>query len=527
MVATVLKLRYRVLANTLARRPWQLVGFILSSLWGLGMLSALVAGIIALALFQGQEVAAVVVILGGSLLVIGWVIGPILVAGVESTVDATRLAPFPLTRRQVMSALAGAGITGIPGIVTMLAALATVILWVRWPVAAVVAVPSVLLGVLTCVLASRLMTELSGGLGGNRRGREVVGTVVLVLVIMTGPIMLGILNLLDSAGGDLVTRLQQAAEILPWTPLGAAWSIAPSIAAGEWIPALARTAIAVATLALLWVVWDRVLDAAATSPRQRATKAVAAGKIGLFGVFPTGGVGATWARALHGWLRDPRYLRQLITIPLFPVLFAILGGIDGFGFLVSPIVAALVLSIAGYTDISYDGTAFAAVLATGVRGREDRLGRILGAAVIGIPVIVIVAVATAMIAGDPARLPATLGASLGILFAGYAVCAVSSTLIVTPVAAPGDSPFKSVPGQTAVGGLLVFLVWGAVVVLALPSIVLAIIGFASGAEMWGWLSLAAGLGIGAVLVAVGVNVGGRMLERNGPDLLVRIKAFPT
>ena len=146
MVATVLKLRYRVLGNTLARRPWQLVGFILGSLWGLSILGGLVAALIALSIFENLEVATVVAVLGGSALILGWLIGPILIAGLDSTVDAVRLAPFPLTRRQVMLALAGTGLTGIPGIVTTGAALATLIVWVRWPLAAVVAVPTVLLG---------------------------------------------------------------------------------------------------------------------------------------------------------------------------------------------------------------------------------------------------------------------------------------------------------------------------------------------------------------------------------------------
>lgn len=526
MVATVLKLRYRVLANTLARRPWQLVGFILSSLWGLGLLGLLIAGMVALAVFENLEAATVVMILGGSLLVLGWLVGPIVIAGLESTVDAVRLAPFPLTRRQVMLALAGTGVTGIPGIVTTLAVLATLIVWVRWPVAAVAAVPTVLIGVLTCVLASRLMGELSGGLGG-RRGREIVGTVVLVALIMTGPILTGIFALLDQAGGDLWTRLQQAASILAWTPLGAAWSVAPSVAAGQWLPALVSTLIAVATVAVLWIVWDRVIEASTSSPRQRATRAVAAGKLGLFGVMPTGGVGATWARSLSGWLRDPRYLRQLIVIPLFPVLFAFTGGVDGFMFLVSPVLAALVMAAVSYADISYDGSAFGTTLATGIAGRADRWGRVLGAACVGVPLIVVMTVATALLAGDAEHLPAVLGAALGILLAGYGACAVSSALIVVPVPAPGDSPFKSTPGQNSVVGLLVFAVWGAVLVLGAPAIVLAIVNAVTGDQLWGWAALAVGVAFGAVVTVAGVFLGGRTLERTGPDLLMRIKAFPT
>ncbi len=526
MVATVLKLRYRILANTLARRPWQLVGFILGSLWGLSILAGLIAGLIMLAVFSDRDTAAVVVVIGGSLLIVGWLVGPVVLTGMESTIDAVRLAPFPLTRRQVMLALTGTGVTGIPGIVTTFAVLATLIVWARWPLAALVAVPTVLLGVLTAVLASRLMSELSGGLGG-RRGREIIGTLVLVALIMTGPIMTGILALLDQAGGDLVARLQQAAGVLMWTPLGAAWSVAPSVAAGDGLAALAGTVIAAATVVVLWLVWDRVIEASTSSPRQRSARTVAAGRLGLFGVMPTGGVGATWARSLSGWLRDPRYLRQLLIVPLLPILFAFVGGVDGFMFVVSPVVAALVMSAVTYADISYDGTAFGTTLATGVTGRQDRAGRLLGAASVGVPLVVVMAVVTAVLSGDAAHLPAVLGAALGSLLVGYGVCAVSSALIVTAVPAPGDSPFTSTPGQNSVVGLLVFVVWAVVFVLGAPALGLAIASAVTGDAVWGWAALAAGLVIGVVVAVVGVFAGGRTLDRTGPDLLVRIKAFPT
>lgn len=528
MVAAVLKLRYRALGNTLARRPWQLVGFILGSLWGLGLLAGLIVGLVALSIFEGIEVATPVIIVAGSLLLLGWTIGPVIVAGMDGTVDARRLAPYPLTRSQTMLALTGVGATGIPGMVTALAALATTIVWLRWPLAAVVAVPTVLLGVLTCVLASRLVSELSNGLGGNRRGRELIGTAVLIVLFMTGPILAGIGGFIDESGSDFVSRILQAADVLSWTPIGAAWAVAPAVAAGAWGLALVRLAIAVATIAVLWLVWSRVLDAAVSASPHRTARTVKAGKLGLFGVMPTGGVGATWARSLTAWTRDPRYLRQLIFVPLFPVLFLLVGGgVDGFAFSASPLLAALVLSIAGYTDISYDGTAFGTTLATGVTGKADRLGRVLGAACIGVPLIVAVSVATTLLSGNADRLPAMLGASLGLVLAGYATCAVSSALIVVPVAAPGDSPFKSVPGQTAVGGLLVFVVMGASIVLALPALVLMAIAVGTGDVAWGWASLAAGLVVGVGAVAAGVVLGGRTLDRNGPDLLVRIKAFPT
>lgn len=525
MVATVLRLRYRILGNTLARRPWQLVGFCFGILWALGILTSVVAGLVAVAVFQSLDGARAVAIIGGSALLLGWVLGPVLVTGMDTTVDADTLAPFPLSTRQIMLALTATGLTGIPGIATSIAALATLALWFRWPLAAGTALVCVALAVLTCVVASRLVSALSRGVGGNRRGREFIGTIVLVLLIMAGPIVTGTLALTSTAG--VRERIPQIAGVLGWTPIGAAWAVPADVAAGQWAAAAARLLIAVATLGVLWLLWARALRGAVTAPRQRSAKVARSGALGLFGRMPTGGVGATWARSLTAWLRDPRYLRQLLIVPLFPLLFAFTGGIDGFMFSGSAVLVALVLCLAGYADVSYDGTAFASVLATGIRGRDDRLGRMLGAASIGIPLVVLLAVVTTAVSGRLAHLPGILGASLGLVLGGYGVSAVSSALLVTPVAAPGDSPFKSVPGQTFLTGLLVFVVMGACLVIGAPAIAFAVAGFITGAAVWGWVALVVGIVVGGGAAALGVWLGGRTLDRTGPDLLQRIKAFPT
>ncbi|GAA5025331.1 hypothetical protein GCM10025738_00150 [Microbacterium fluvii] len=514
-----------MLGNSLARRPWQLVGFCFGVLWALSILALIVVACVAVGAADDPTLSRVVAVVAGSLLLVGWVLAPVLVAGIDTSVDAARLAPFPLSRRQTMVALAGVGATGIPGIVTTLAALAAAALWLHRPAAAIAAVPCALLAVLTCVVAGRLVATLSVGLGASRRASQLVSTIVLVVLIMTGPILTGVMTLLDEAA-DLGARVQQAAAVLAWTPLGAAWAAPAYVAQGAWVEALATALIAVATLVTVWMLWARALDASLSSPPRQAARTVAPGRLGLFGRMPTGALGATWARSLTGWLRDPRYGRQLLLVPLFPVLFAFTGGIDGPLFGLSAVVVALILVMAGYTDVSYDGTAFASVLSTPARGRDDRLGRLLGAACVGVPSIVLIAVVTAAISGSLARLPALLGAALGVLLAGYAVTAVSSALIASPVAAPGDSPFKTVPGQTFVNGLLVFVVLAAVAVLAAPAGIVSAIALVGGSAGLGWLALAIALVGGVAEIALGVVVGGRAIERTGPDLLMRIKAFP-
>ena len=98
---------------------------------------------------------------------------------------------------------------------------------------------------------------------------------------------------------------------------------------------------------------------------------------------------------------------------------------------------------------------------------------------------------------------------------------------MTPVAAPGDSPFKSVPGQTFVSGLLVFVVLAACFVVGIPALGVAIAALVTGSAVLGWVSLAVALVVGGGAIALGIHLGGRTLDGTGPDLLVRIKAFPT
>ncbi|MBD3943598.1 hypothetical protein IF188_18050 [Microbacterium sp. NEAU-LLC] len=501
------------------------MGFILGMLAAVWLVGLVVAGLVAVSFLQGLEATRTIAVVAGSALLLGWAIGPLIVAGADGMVDADRLAPFPFSQRQLMLALTGTGLTGIPGIATTLTALASVILWVRWPLAAIIALPMIAVAVLTCVLVSRLVTTMTTGFSGRRRGQEVIGTIVIGLLIMTGPILTGILSAVDAAS-DLPARLELAGAILGWTPLGAAWAVPGDVAAGAWLPALCKLVIAVGTLAALWYVWARALHSSAGTRPRPTTRTVKSGALGLFGAMPTGGVGATWARSLNGWLRDPRYLRQLIFIPLFPALFAFTTGVDGVMFTVSAIFVALILAIATYADISYDGTAFASVLSSGITGRADRWGRTLGAGSVGLPAVIVVAIVVAAVTGAWQNLAAVLGGALGLLLAGYGVSAVSSALLVVPVPRAGDSPFKTVPGQTFASGMLVFLVMGACLLLGAPALVLAIVAMTTASATLGAVSLVVGVAVGAGVIVAGVFVGGRLLDRSGPGLLQRIKAFP-
>lgn len=531
MVATLLRIRFRVLGNTLARHPWQLVGFIFGTLWALGAVGLIAIGLLFLG-GTGLEVTRLVLIAGGGLLTLGWVLAPVFAAGIDTTLDPARLATFPLTTSRMMVALTAAGLTGVPGMATVLGGLATFAAWWRWPLALLAAVVCVPVGILICVVASRTFATIAGGMTGGRRIREVVWMLAFVVLILAGPIFAGIAGLVRAAAGssDDVAAFSGVLEAVSWTPLAAAWSAPGDLAAGAPLVAGAKLLIAVGTIVLLGVIWHRSLAASLIAPAARVGRQVAAGKLGWIGRLPTGGTGASWARSLTYWVHDPRYLRQLITVPLIPVLVVFWARGDmsagGSGTIIafSATFVAFVLGIAPYADVSYDGSAFASIVATGVRGRADRLGRMLGALTLGLPLVVVTALVTLALTGTWHLSPAIVGSSVGMLLTAYGVCAVSSAYLVVPVPAAGDNPFKRVPGATF-SIMLGFLgVWILAGLLAAPEIVLAILAATTGQAIFGWLSLAFGLVLGIVFFVLGIQIGGRAFDRTAPDLLQRVRS---
>lgn len=531
MVATLLRIRFRVLGNTLARHPWQLVGFIFGTLWALGAVGMITVGLFFLG-GAGLEVTRLVMIAGGGVLTLGWVLAPVFAAGIDTTLDPPRLATFPLSTTRMMVALTAAGLTGVPGLATILGGLASFAAWWRWPLALAAAVVCVPLGILLCVVASRAFATIAGGMTGGRRIREIVWMLALIVLILAGPIFAGIAGLVRAAAGPSndLTALGGVLETVSWTPLAAAWSAPGDVAAGAPLIAGAKLLIAAGTVVLLWLIWHRSLSASLIAPPARAGRSVAAGKLGWIGRLPTGGTGASWARSLTYWVHDPRYLRQLITVPLVPILvvFWVRGDMasDASATIIafSATFVAFVLGIAPYADVSYDGTAFASIVATGIRGRSDRLGRMLGALSLGLPLVVATALVTLALTGRWQLAPAILGSSVGMLLTAYGVSAVSSAYLVVPVPAAGDNPFKRVPGATFSLMLGFFGVWALAGASAIPEIVLAILAATTGEAVFGWFALAVGLLWGTACFVLGINIGGRAFDRTAPDLLQRVRS---
>jgi ABC-2 type transport system permease protein len=519
MLATtslLVRLKLRLLLNQFRRSPWQVVGLVLALLYGAGITVALVAMLVALR-FASVQLATAVVVGGGSAAVLAFLVVPVFV-GIDDTLDPRRFALFGIERTRLAVGLAIAGIVGVPGLALLLVSFATVATWSRNPAAALTALVCVPCIVLTCVLLSRIGATTAGLLLSTRRSREAIAAVLVLAVSLLAPLVVVLTNL--ELGRRALEGIGEVVAVLGWTPLGAAWAAPASVSAGR-AAGIAQLAIAVATVVVLGIVWRSLVSRALVSTGRQAKPQTVAG-IGWFGRLPATPRGAIAARATSYWVRDVRYRVSAISIPVTPIVLVLvlgLAGVPGSLLALLPVpIVALFLGWASHNDIAYDHTAIWLHVAAGVRGIDDRLGRLAPVLVVGLPVLVAGSFVSAALAGRPVLAAALIGVAGCLLLAGMGIGGVSSALMAYPVPRPGSSPFQqpnSTGGLAAVVQSVLFLLQ---LIAAAPAIVLAVLAYQGGAG-WAWASLAAGLVIGTAVFWWGTVAGGRAFERRGPELL--------
>jgi len=519
MVAHLLRLKLILLRNSVRRSPWQLVGLGIGVLYALGLVGLAIAGLLFL---RGEEasLAQTVVVLGGAAALLGWAVVPVAAAAADMTLDPARFTTFAVPMPQLLTGLALGGLIGIPGTATSLVALGTVGTWSRSQPGAIGALVGAVLGVLSCIVVSKVVTTATAGLASSRRFKDVSAVIFLIPLVLMGPIVAGVAE--GIAGSrDFLTGL---ARTLSWTPAGAAWSLGGDLAEGSYGAAALKFLIALATLAGLALCWKLLLQRALVTPPYAGTSRKRAGGLGFFGLFPATPTGAVAARSLSYWLRDPRYSGSLVVVPLLPVLLlfqATQTGSYGLLLFIGPLTAFL-LAWSISTDVSYDNTAFALHLSTGLRGLHDRLGRAVACLVFALPLVLVLSVLPFLLGADWQHLPAVLGLSLGVLFSGVGLSSVVSARYTVAVPLPGDSPFKKPPGNVAQTLAVQFGGMGALLLLVVPETVLVVAQFVTGSAVPGWINLVLGPVLGLALFAAGVRLGGKWLDARGPELLAQV-----
>mgnify|MGYP006374349355 FL=1 len=511
-----------MLANILRRNTLQLVAVIFGAVQAVVLLIVAIIGLWVASAGPPAAIQAVMVA-GGSALVLGWLVVPLLLDGAESTLDATRLARFPLRRGTFMWAVVVAAVLWVPGATTLLVSLASAIAWREHPLAAGAAIVVGMVGTATCIVGSRLVTTTASAMvRGGLSSR--IAVPVLLLVVTAAPIAAVVAGAVAGAGQSPLDGFAVVVDVLGWTPVGAIWSVPGRMAMGDAAGAAGAAAIALAVLAGALVLWWGALGARAPGLIPRLGRSGRTG-LGPFRWMPASPAGAIAARSIIMWFRDPRLARQLILLVLLPALMLVwwwLFDLDVIALGITPIVATI-LPLAVFAGLSYDGPAFAMQLAAGVRGRDDRMGRAAALLLIAGPAVVIVQVVVAVVIDRAGELPAMFGLSLGVLLASIGVVSVSSARVVVPVARSARNPFSAPPGSATTSLVASYAVSGATILVSAPAIALAVAALVTGSDALGWVALVVGVLAGGVVLVAGVVVGGRVLDESGPAVLQRLR----
>ena len=568
MVATLVKLKWRLTLNALTKNTWAIIGTVLGALYGLGTLGMVLTGAVGLGLQAAPE--DIMLVLGslGALLVAGWAVVPLLVTGVDSTLDPRAMAAWTAPSRGLALGLLAAGALGIPGCLTAAVCLIPVLTWLLAG-----QVPAALLALLcapaalaTCVLLSRIIVT-AVGVSASRRGREATAIITFVAFMVCTQLPNLIPRILGDDPSDFLQRLSGAAKVMGLSPFGWTFSAPGLMATGSVVPALALAIVAWVLPVILFPLWQRVVGKVMTSPgtshtRMRAYAASSTGsnarQQGLPDVLPwarrlgaslPAPAAAVAARSLRYWRTDPRYLVQFLSAMLLPVVI-VLGpalnssrfsaGVNGqpvdtsfaLGHAPAPLLfmapaLAVFMGWAIHDDLGLDSTALWSHISAGIRGVHDRLGRVVGAAVWQVPALVVIDLLMVAWTGRWEALPAVTGACLALYGCALAWSCLASVLLPYETLAPGDSPMRSRTSGTA---FLAALIQMAAILLLLavcsPVLGAAVYGVVQGMPLWGWVALVAGIVWCGLLLWGGVVFGGRMLDQRGPQVLTTIRSWP-
>ena len=568
MVATLVKLKWRLTLNALTKNVWAIIGTVFGALYGLGALVMVLAGAVGLGLKAAPDVIGLVLGALGALLVAGWAVVPLLVTGVDSTLDPRAMAAWAAPSEGLALGLLAAGALGIPGCITAAVCLIPVLTWLLAGelAAALLALLCAPAALAACVLLSRIIVT-AAGISSSRRGRETTAIIAFVffLVVTQAP------NLIPRILGDdptgFLQRLRTLAKVMGLSPFGWAFAAPGLMATGSVLQALALAVGAWMLPVILLPLWQRVVGKVMTSPgtshtRTRAYAADGAGSDvqhqGLPDVLPwarrfaaalPAPAAAVAARSLRYWRTDPRYLVQFLSALLLPVVI-VLGpalnssrfsaGVNGqpvdtsfaLGYAPAPLLfmapaLAVFMGWAIHDDLGLDSTALWSHISAGIRGAHDRLGRVVGAAVWQVPALVVIDLLMVAWTGRWEALPAVTGACLALYGCALAWSCLASVLLPYETLAPGDSPMRSRTSGTA---FLAALIQMAAILLLLavcsPVLGVAVYGVVQGAPVWGWVALVAGVVWCGLLLWGGVVVGGRVLDRRGPQVLATIRTWP-
>ncbi len=528
MVAELLRLRLRILANGFRRPPAQVAAIVVGLIVGVGGVVLFWQGAAWVAGLGDDDFAMRANTVVGSWLGLAALLVPLM--AVRRVVLSPRaFLGYPIPPVAVGVTILAYSLIG-PGILLLPMALASVAAWpdetsrqIAWAAAPLLFLQTLL----TIQLARQLGVVL-------RRHPRVAGWIdfLSVLVLMLGgATVLAVIaprvpELLDvvRAARPLNGFLRALPQVLTDTPFGMLWA-APGFASttlGDPSSAWRLIGLSALLVVALLIAWLSVI-AVQLKPTRRLPGPRRERVPGWFARFPATPWGAVAARSVTYWFRDPRYRSVYEVLPIvlgFTLLALWIGGVPFvYSVLVPlPLMTVLLAWSTTHNDVAYDNTAVWQHIAAQTRGADDRRGRSVPVLIGGLVLLAIGIPLTVWGHGDPAIAPPFTGFCIALLLGGIGVGNLYSARFPYAAPRPGDQAWQSPQSATSQGGVAQGMSVLLVLLAAAPTFALAVLWWLRGGT-WGWLALAVGIVSGLLVYGIGIRAGGRSFDARGPELL--------
>jgi ABC-2 type transport system permease protein len=523
MARVFVRLKGRLLLNSLAGKGWRIVGVIFGAIYGV-LFAVIGFGLLASARTQPRN-GEVIAILFGAAIAIGWTLLPLLGFGSDETLDPVRLALLPLTRRQLVTGLLAASLFGVGPVATALVLLGGIAGFAPAGPGAVLVVLAVVLQLALCVSLSRaVVTALSAALR-SRRGRDL--RVILVALVALAPQLLRFAFLPDTGRDTSLNAFRSTAHALEWVPFVFPMRAMVAAGKGHLFAATLELLISVVVIGLLLWWWSRSIDHVVTTAEAQgpstAKPVEASDRDPLFGAvlawLPRTRMGAVAARESRVAWRDPRRRVQLISGILLP--FIILAGFISRGAVHRPglvYAALLIVALGGRANnqLGMDGRAWWIHEASGTDLRSDLRGKNVSLLVTTLPIVVVAAVVLAGLGGGWTQLIPVVLLAVATCGVQLAIGNVLSLLAPWPLPQSTSNMWGSGSGQGCLVALLGLLGMAVLGVICIPGVIaLLLIHGVAGRTLVACVALP----YGYAMWRIGTYWAERYGARRGPELL--------
>ncbi|MGH3192263.1 MAG: hypothetical protein ACRDPY_35535 [Streptosporangiaceae bacterium] len=252
MARLLVQLKLRLLVNALRASAGAKAAFVASTVF-----AALVAvGVFyLLSILRGDGIAAAdLTTVIFSLFGVAWLVLPLLVFGLDASLDPATLALYPLRIRSLAVGLLAASATGAWPAATLIGLLGVTIGLARGALGVLIALVAVVLQVLFCITLARFVTTALAGMLRSRRGKDLAALAIIpIFGVYEGFIQ--IVPKLASEGALTASSFGGVDKWLRWTPPGLAVHAIWDASTGHAGTALLRLALLVGVIVVLGVAW--------------------------------------------------------------------------------------------------------------------------------------------------------------------------------------------------------------------------------------------------------------------------------